>query len=169
MGSLGLNLDHFSAWLLLVSFIILRQTFQPSLASQCLLYIWCISYHPPSNSEMLSFNFRGRAPIASMDAMEDMDILTGSNPAIQQDCSLLGKGVITGLRQRHLGKSGLKAGISLSSLPTWHVLFWQVSNIGLGSLKAFSSENCEINEELVTLGNCWNSVLGHWILDGFQK
>ena len=67
---------------------------------------------------MLSFIFRGRAPIASMDAMEDMDILTGSNPAIQQDCSLLGKGVITGLRQRQLGKSGLKAGISLSSLPT---------------------------------------------------
>ena len=34
-----------------------------------------------------------------------------------------------------------------------HVLFWQLSNIGLGSLKAFSSEDCEINEELVTLGN----------------
>ena len=32
----------------------------------------------------------------------------------------------------------------------------QVSNIGLGSLKAFTSEDCEINEELVTLGNCWN-------------
>ena len=28
----------------------------------------------------------------------------------------------------------------------------QVSNIGLGSLKAFSSEDCELNEELVTLG-----------------
>merc|ERR1719195_848504 len=63
-----------------------------------------------------------------------MDILTGSNPTIPAECSLLGKGVLTGLRHRHLGKSGLK-----------------VSNIGLGSLKAFSSENCEINEELVTL------------------
>ena len=26
----------------------------------------------------------------------------------------------------------------------------QVSNIGLGSLKAFSSDDCELNEELVT-------------------
>jgi len=69
-----------------------------------------------------------------MDAMEDMDILTGSNPLIQPDCNMLVKGVIPGLRQRHLGKSGLK-----------------VSNIGLGSLKAFSNEDCEINEELVTL------------------
>merc|ERR550519_765392 len=46
---------------------------------------------------------------------------------------MLGKGVIPGLRDRHLGKSGLK-----------------VSNIGLGSLKAFSSEDCEMNEDLVT-------------------
>jgi len=66
--------------------------------------------------------------------MESMDILTGSNPTIQPDCNMLGKGVIPGLRYRHLGKSGLK-----------------VSNIGLGSLKAFTSEDCEINEELVTL------------------
>jgi len=81
--------------------------------------------------------YRGRAPIASMDAMEDMDgmdILTGSNPTMQPDCHMLGKGVIPGLRYRHLGKSGLK-----------------VSNIGLGSLKAFSSEDCEMNEDLVTL------------------
>jgi len=71
-----------------------------------------------------------------MDAMEDMDgmdILTGSNPTMQPDCNMLGKGVIPGLRYRHLGKSGLK-----------------VSNIGLGSLKAFSSEDCEMNEDLVT-------------------
>eukprot|EP00092_Neocalanus_flemingeri_P092671 GFUD01117673.1.p1 GENE.GFUD01117673.1~~GFUD01117673.1.p1 ORF type:complete len:426 (-),score=94.20 GFUD01117673.1:77-1228(-) len=73
-----------------------------------------------------------------MDAMEDMegmDILTGSNPTIQPpEYHMLGKGVIPGLRYRHLGKSGLK-----------------VSNIGLGSLKAFSSEDCEMNEDLVTL------------------
>jgi len=62
-----------------------------------------------------------------------MDILTGSNPTMQPDCNMLGKGVIPGLRYRHLGKSGLK-----------------VSNIGLGSLKAFSSEDCEMNEDLVT-------------------
>jgi len=72
-----------------------------------------------------------------MDAMEEldgMDMLTGSNPAIQPECHMLGKGVVPGLRYRHLGKSGLK-----------------VSSIGLGSLKAFSSEDCELNEELITL------------------
>merc|ERR1719300_2229009 len=46
----------------------------------------------------------------------------------------MGKGVIPGLRYRHLGKSGLK-----------------VSSIGLGSLKAYSSEDSELNEELVSL------------------
>merc|ERR1719216_103374 len=93
--------------------------------------------------------YRGRAPIASMDAMEDMDILTGSNPVINNGpqhqpfipgsdavSSKLGLGTSTapGLRYRHLGKSRLK-----------------VSNIGLGSLKAFSSDDCELNEELVGL------------------
>merc|ERR1712212_1400953 len=88
-------------------------------------------------------------PIASMDAMEDMDILTGSNPVINNGpqhhpfipgseavSSKLGLGTSTapGLRYRHLGKSGLK-----------------VSNIGLGSLKAFSSDDCELNEKLVSL------------------
>ena len=47
-----------------------------------------------------------------MDAMEELDagldILTGSNPALQPDCHILGKGVLPGLRYRHLGKSGLK-------------------------------------------------------------
>lgn len=79
--------------------------------------------------------YRGRAPIASMDAMEDMDILTGSNPGIgPEPVTKLGVGVAPGLRYRHLGKSGLK-----------------VSSVGLGSLKAFSSDDCELNEELVTL------------------
>jgi len=82
--------------------------------------------------------YRGRAPIASMDAMEDMDnmdILTGSNPGIGPDTvTKLCPGTAPGLRYRHLGKSGLK-----------------VSNIGLGSLKAFSSDDCELNEELVNL------------------
>ena len=32
---------------------------------------------------------RGRAPIASMDAMEDMDILTGSNPVINNGISTI--------------------------------------------------------------------------------
>jgi len=68
-----------------------------------------------------------------MDPVDDMDMLTGSNSALQQDCNL-GKVVVPGLRRRHLGKSGLK-----------------VSNIGLGSLKAFSSEDCQMNEDLVTL------------------
>merc|ERR1712059_14883 len=78
---------------------------------------------------------RGRAPIASMDAMEDMDILTGSNPGIGPDTvTKLCPGTAPGLRYRHLGKSGLR-----------------VSTIGLGSLKAFSSDDCELNEELVSL------------------
>jgi len=92
---------------------------------------------PVSDQLVDSRLYRGRAPIASMDGMEEldgMDILTGSNPAIQSDQQLMGKGVIPGLRYRHLGKSGLK-----------------VSSIGLGSLKAFSSEDSELNEELVTL------------------
>ena len=68
-------------------------------------------------------NFRGRAPIASMDAMEELDgmdscdILTGSNPAMQPDCHMLGKGVVPGLRYRHLGKSGLK-------VDNHHKTFW---------------------------------------------
>ena len=103
---------------------------------------------------------RGRAPIASMDEMdmESMDILTGSNPTIQPDCNMLGKGVIPGLRYRHLGKSGLKVKVkNVSNLPLPVIILMssgQVSNIGLGSLKAFTSEDCEINEELVSLGNC---------------
>ena len=99
---------------------------------------------------------RGRAPIASMDEMdmESMDILTGSNPTIQPDCNMLGKGVLPGLRYRHLGKSGLKVTFSLPLIILMFSGAGQVSNIGLGSLKAFTSEDCEINEELVTLGNC---------------
>ena len=85
--------------------------------------------------------------------MESMDILTGSNPTIQPDCNMLGKGVLPGLRYRHLGKSGLKVRLSLSLSVIILLSSGQVSNIGLGSLKAFTSEDCEINEELVTLGN----------------
>lgn len=116
-----------------------------------------------------------------MDAMEEldgMDMLTGSNPAIQPECHMLGKGVVPGLRYRHLGKSGLKVTFVclhqyiytflLKSLSAWFHFYYryngnyygiievktlQVSSIGLGSLKAFSSEDCELNEELITLGN----------------
>ena len=56
--------------------------------------------------------------------MESMDILTGSNPTIQPDCNMLGKGVLPGLRYRHLGKSGLKVKkVSLSSCHYFNV-FW---------------------------------------------
>lgn len=55
--------------------------------------------------------------------MESMDILTGSNPTIQPDCNMLGKGVIPGLRYRHLGKSGLKVNLSLF-LPSLFYIFW---------------------------------------------
>ena len=59
--------------------------------------------------------------------MESMDILTGSNPTIQPDCNMLGKGVIPGLRYRHLGKSGLKVKVTnVSSLSSCHYFddFW---------------------------------------------
>ena len=34
------------------------------------------------------FLFRGRAPIASMDAMEDMEVFTGSNPGLAPVCQV---------------------------------------------------------------------------------
>ena len=75
------------------------------------------------------FTCRGRAPIASMDAMEEldgMDILTGSNPAIQPECHLLGKGVVPGLRYRHLGKSGLKVTFACLPFHPYICLFPQI-------------------------------------------
>ena len=68
-----------------------------------------------------------------MDAMEDMDILTGSNPTIQAECSLLGKGVVTGLRHRHLGKSGLKASLwSLHYVTVYMSYFGRSLTLDLG-------------------------------------
>jgi len=103
-----------------------------------------------SSSNRDSKLYRGRAPIASMDAMEDMDMLTGSNPtiapelhmlgklpsssALAPECHMLVKGTLPGLRYRRLGKSGLK-----------------ISNIALGSLKVFTQEDPDASEELVTL------------------
>jgi len=78
--------------------------------------------------------YRGRAPIASMDAMEDMEVNTGSNTVLAPDCQVLGRGTLQGLKYRHIGKSGLK-----------------VSTIALGSLKAFGSDDKELNEEIITL------------------
>ena len=79
------------------------------------LFLTSLTYLKSSVDEFInlaSIFYRGRAPIASMDAMEELDagldILTGSNPALQPDCHILGKGVLPGLRYRHLGKSGLK-------------------------------------------------------------
>ena len=60
-----------------------------------------------------------------MDAMEELDagldILTGSNPALQPDCHILGKGVLPGIRYRHLGKSGLKVDKSGFLFPSFFV------------------------------------------------
>ncbi|XP_023321935.1 voltage-gated potassium channel subunit beta-2 [Eurytemora carolleeae] len=69
-----------------------------------------------------------------MDAMEDMEVFTGSNPGLAPVCQVLGRGTLPGLKYRHLGKSGLK-----------------VSSIALGSLKSFSNDDSELNEEIVTL------------------
>ena len=46
--------------------------------------------------------------------------------------------------------SGLLSEASSTKLRSEVDLILQVSNIGLGSLKAFSSEDCEMNEDLVT-------------------
>jgi len=56
-------------------------------------------------------HYRGKAPIASMDAMEDMDLLSGSNTHLSKlssECNMGTKGTFPGLKYRHLGKSGCK-------------------------------------------------------------
>jgi len=93
-----------------------------------------------SDTETVSSNqrdsklYRGRAPIASMDAMEDMEALAGSTPGLAPDCQVLGRGTLPGLKYKHIGKSGIK-----------------VSNIALGSLKAFTNDDGDLNEDIVTL------------------
>ena len=80
-----------------------------------------------------------------MDAMEELDagldILTGSNPALQPDCHILGKGVLPGIRYRHLGKSGLKVdkyGFLIFMFPSF--LFFLLL-IGVGLLFGFCWAN----------------------------
>ena len=72
---------------------------------------------------------RLRAPIASMDAMEDMDLLSGSNTHLSKlssECNIMAGGAaqtkttFPGLKYRHIGKTGLK-----------------VSNIALGTIYEF--------------------------------
>ena len=73
---------------------------------------------------LYSQKIRLRAPIASMDAMEDMDLLSGSNTHLSKlssECNIMAGAVPTkttfpGLKYRHIGKTGLK-----------------VSNIALGN------------------------------------
>jgi len=87
--------------------------------------------------------YRLRAPIASMDAMEDMDLLSGSNTHLSKlssECNIMAgasqtKTTFPGLKYRHIGKTGLK-----------------VSNIALGSIKVFN-QNVEPDtaEEIVTI------------------
>jgi len=100
----------------------------------------CIMSENDAESQTVNSNhrdsklYRGRAPIASMDAMEDVETNNGSNTVLAPDCQVLGRGTLQGLKYRHIGKSGLK-----------------VSNIALGSLKAFGSDDKELNEEIITL------------------
>ena len=110
---------------------------------QCVMFMWSGDY----NCTLC----RGRAPIASMEGMEELeglegvgDILTGSNPGLatttttmatlQPDCHVLtpgtnpGRGLLPGLRYRHLGKSGLKVNI-----------FWILSFRSFDGLLAFKA------------------------------
>ena len=93
--------------------------------------------------KLLAFFFRGKAPIASMDAMEDMDLLSGSNthlsklssdgnmaasagataastvasvPAAIKIAASNEPTIFPGIKYRNIGKTGLKC-----------------SNIGLGN------------------------------------
>eukprot|EP00096_Caligus_rogercresseyi_P013231 TRINITY_DN5909_c0_g1_i1.p1 TRINITY_DN5909_c0_g1~~TRINITY_DN5909_c0_g1_i1.p1 ORF type:complete len:403 (+),score=97.93 TRINITY_DN5909_c0_g1_i1:86-1294(+) len=78
--------------------------------------------------------YRGKAPIASIEVMDDLDLLSNSNShlsRIKYEMNNSKNG--PGIKYRHLGKSGLK-----------------VPNIGLGSIKVFSQEKSEDIEEIVS-------------------
>ena len=79
---------------------------------------------------------RLRAPIASMDAMEDMDLLSGSNTHLSKlssECNIMGgasqlKTTITaGLKYRHIGKTGLK--VSNVALGMQCLIRYEMTNI----------------------------------------
>eukprot|EP00094_Tigriopus_californicus_P006132 TCALIF_05905-PA protein Name:"Similar to kcnab3 Voltage-gated potassium channel subunit beta-3 (Xenopus laevis)" AED:0.12 eAED:0.12 QI:0/0.85/0.75/0.87/1/1/8/134/398 len=84
----------------------------------------------------------GKAPIASMDGMEELEFFSDTNNPVQIDnkslvesamiMTKLQPGSFSGIKYRHVGKSGLK-----------------ISNIGLGSAKLFSSENPEMAEDII--------------------
>lgn len=74
-----------------------------------------------------------------MDAMEDMDLLSGSNTHLSKlssECNMAtAKGIFPGLKYRNIGKTGLK-----------------ISNISLGSVKTFGPNvEPEVAEEIVTM------------------
>ena len=113
--------------------------------------------------------FSGKAPIASMDAMEDMEFLSESNPQLNgskvgndmvgnatkvtantNNSTVVGSSIAPvalaasaasaaassaanpTIKYRHVGKTGLK-----------------ISNLGLGGIKLFNSENPEVAEDVV--------------------
>lgn len=115
-----------------------------------------MSYKADSDTDASSRNeklYRGKAPIASMDAMEDMDLLSGSNTHLSKlssECNMGTKGIFPGLKYRHLGKSGFK-----------------VSNLILGSTKIFNGDNPESAEEIIT--TAYENGINHFdISDPYQ-
>ncbi|XP_040578394.1 voltage-gated potassium channel subunit beta-2 isoform X1 [Lepeophtheirus salmonis] len=77
--------------------------------------------------------YRGKAPIASIEVMDDLDLLSNSSTHLSRIKSEMNNKNIHEIKYRHLGKSGLK-----------------VPNIGLGSIKVFNQDNLDNIEELVT-------------------
>ena len=116
--------------------------------------------------------FRGKAPIASMDAMEDMDLLSGSNTHLSKlssdgnmasasvgaaaaaappppvtSSALTANAVMPGTKIAPSSGPGLYPGIKYRNIGKTGL---KCSNIGLGSIKVFNSHP-DAAEEIVTL------------------
>ena len=119
------------------------------------------------------FNFRGKAPIASMDAMEDMDLLSGSNTHLSKLSSDGNMAAAAGAASTAATAQTAQVNASATAVTTSGPMKIQpsngpsifpgikyrnigktglkCSNIGLGSIKVFNHENPEMAEEIVSL------------------
>jgi len=128
-----------------------------------------MSYKADSDTDASSRNsklYRGKAPIASMDAMEDMDLLSGSNTHLSKLSSdgnmAASVGATAVLPSAPAFVNALPAGTKVAQSER-NTIFpgikyrnigktgLKCSNIGLGSIKVFDQESPEAAEEIVTL------------------
>lgn len=141
-----------------------------------------MSYKADSDTDASSRNsklYRGKAPIASMDAMEDMDLLSGSNTHLSKLSSDGNMAASSSAGAAASANDGMPAGfpVTANSVPlvasaapgvkgvpaTGPSIFpgikyrnigktgLKCSNIGLGSIKVFPQDNPETAEKIVTL------------------